>query len=489
MMRAVFKRLFPETHPFRLLYHRSKTLLAALWYGFPALRLTVIGITGTDGKTTTVGMIAHALNACGVKTGALSTAFFQIGTDITWNGTQKTSPSPFVVQRFLRECVKRGCTHVVLECSSHGLLQGRVDYTFPSVAGITNISEEHLDYHGTMKNYIAAKALLFQKLKRPFTTTAGTAVLHYDDRSYQPIASSVWPCSVITYNATLKDVDDRFGPPMHCWLENVSVTHDGSNATVVWRSDSPAMLSRSHIALHIPGLFNVENALCAMSCIKALPINPPSLEHIVHSLSSFRGVPGRMEQIDAGQDFRVYIDFTVTPASYQSTLTTLRSMLTGTGRLLVLAGSCGDRMKEKRPLVGRILSQLADISIITNEDPYTENPEQIIDDVLSGFAPDVPQFLESTMGDVPSFLNKSAYALSGSSADETIGTTLQERYCIRISDRLSAIKMMISLAQKDDILLFAGKGSDTTMMLAHGQVPWNEREIVREVIQNGKTIP
>ncbi len=460
MIRTLLKRLFPETHPLRLWYHRQKALVAALWYGFPALKLTVIGITGTDGKTTTVGMIAHTLNECGVKTGALSTAFFQIGKDITWNATQKTSPSPFTTQRFLRDCVKSGCTHVVLECSSHGLLQGRMDYTFPLIAGITNISEEHLDYHGTMEAYIAAKALLFQKLKQPLQKRYGTAVLHYDDRSYQTLSSSLSPCPTIIYNATKKDCDDRFGPPMNLWLDDVSVTHDGAQATIFWGSISPSMLTSSSLELHIPGLFNLENALCAIACIKALP-EPLEMNAILQALASFRGVPGRMEKIDAGQDCRVYIDFTVTPASYRSTLTTLRSMLHNDGRLLVLAGSCGDRMKEKRPMVGSILSELADISIITNEDPYTENPETIIDDVLSGFLQDIPRFSQESIDDIPSHMNK---------------------FCVRISDRLKAIKFMIKLAKKDDILLFAGKGSDTTMMLATGQIPWNEREIVRKVI-------
>jgi UDP-N-acetylmuramoyl-L-alanyl-D-glutamate--2,6-diaminopimelate ligase len=453
MIKKMIKRLFPETHPLRLQYHRSKAFFAALWYGFPARHLTVIGITGTDGKTTTVGMVAHILNGCGIKTGALSTAFFQIGKDITWNATQKTSPSPFVVQKFLRDCVKKGCTHAVLECSSHGLLQGRMDYTFPSIAGITNISEEHLDYHGTMEEYIKAKSLLFEMLQKK----SGTKVLHYDDLSYQTL-SHIPSSNTIIYNAIAKDDDDRFGPPMHLWLEDAQVTQDGSAADVFWNSKSPPLLLKSSIDLKIPGVFNLENALCAIGCVKGT-LNPPSLEKMMQSIQTFTGIPGRMEKIDAGQDFRVYIDFTVTPVSYRSTLKTLRSMLSENGRLLVLAGSCGDRMKEKRPLVGAILSELADISIITNEDPYTENPEKIIDDVLGGFSKDIPMFSEKNLDQIPSFLNN---------------------FFVRLSDRLQAIQLMISLAQKDDILLFAGKGSDTTMMLASGQIPWNEREIVRE---------
>ncbi len=451
-MKQLLKKLIPETSLLRLAYHRSKALVAALRYGFPARKLTVIGITGTDGKTTTVGMIAHILNANSITCGALSTAFFQIGKTVTVNPTQKTSPSPFIIQKFLRECVNAGCTHAVLECSSHGLLQGRISFTWPMVAGMTNISEEHLDYHGTMNEYLSAKSLLFIMLSQPSSmwyhkqreAWKGTKVLHYSDPSYKPF-DSILTEKTIVYNREMQDVEERSGPPMNLWLEDIQVTHAGSTATLTWFSRRPSMVIRCPLILRIAGAFNLDNALCAIGCVKALQ-SPIELKKIAEALASFKGIPGRMERIDAGQSFTVYIDFTVTPQSYESTLSTLRTSLKPTGRLLVLTGSCGDRMKEKRPIVGKIVSSYADISVVTNEDPYTENPQTIIDEVWSG-----------------------------------IDQKKTEAY--KIFDRLDAIQFLLKKAQKNDIVIFCGKGSDTTMWVEHGQVPWNEKEIVSEELR------
>jgi UDP-N-acetylmuramyl tripeptide synthase len=193
----------------------------------------------------------------------------------------------------------------------------------------------------------------------------------------------------------------------------------------------------------IAGAFNFANALCAIGCAHSMNV---MLVDCINALSSFKGIPGRMEQIDAGQNFSVYIDFTVTPQSYESTLSTLKSSLKPGGRLLVLAGSCGDRMKEKRPIVGKIVSSFADIAVIANEDPYTEDPEKIIDEVWAG--------IDQKKTDAH-----------------------------RIFDRREAIRFLLKKAKKDDIVIFCGKGSDTTMMMKSGQIPWNEREIVAEELR------
>ncbi len=443
-MMTLLKRLIPETSPLRLKFHHAKAIVAAVLCGFPAKRLTVISVTGTDGKTTTVGMIAHILNESGIKTGALSTAFFQIGGEIRWNPTQKTSPSPFLVQRFLKEIVDAGCTHAVIECSSHGLLQGRLNHTYPIVAGITNISEEHLDYHGTMENYVAAKALLFKMLSPSNRERRGTKVLHHSDRSYRTL-QQIRSKEEISYNAEGVDIDGRYGPPMNLWLEDTEITSTGSAATLVWYARSSTGSVNYPLTLKIPGLFNLENALCAIGCVKGLP-DPPSMNLITKALSTFAGVPGRMERIEAGQDFSVYIDFTVTPKSYETTLSTLKSMLTPSKRLMILCGSCGDRMNEKRPIVGKIVSSHADVMVVANEDPYTEDPEKIIDEVWAG-------------------INQSH--------------TLAHR----IFDRLEAIRFLLNEAKTGDIVIFCGKGADITMMTNKGQIPWNEREIVRRELE------
>lgn len=445
MVLRTLKRLIPDQHPLRLLWHKSKALAAAIRYGFPARKLTVIGITGTDGKTTTVGMVAHILNKNGKKTGALSTAFFQVGDAIEWNATQKTSPSPFVIQKFLRRCVTEQCSHVVLEYSSHGLMQGRTLFTWPQVAAITNISEEHLDYHGTMEEYMRAKGILFHMIKQ-----GGTKVLNADDhmigsngedRSYFYFYKipTEWTISYIT--------NGNFGPPANdhesdFWAENIKAKPDGSIADI--RCNTEANLPQLHLS--IPGAFNVDNALCAIGCAHAAGID---VSACITSLSHFSGIPGRIERIDAGQPFNVYIDFTVTPQSYEATLSTIKSMLKPGGRLLVLCGSCGDRMKEKRPVVGRIVSEHADIMVVANEDPYTEDPEKIIDEVWAGIDQSKTQ-------------------------------------AHRIFDRKKAIEFLLKEAKKGDAVVLCGKGSDTTMWVKTGKIPWNEREIVREILRSIK---
>ncbi len=418
MVLQTLKRLLPNDSPIRLAWHNSKALAAAIRYGFPGKKLTVIGITGTDGKTTTVGMVAHILHTNGFKVGALSTAFFRIGDRIEWNATQKTSPSPFIIQKFLRDLVDADCTHAVLEYSSHGLVQGRMNYTYPAIAGITNMSEEHLDYHGSMEEYIQAKGLLFRMAQE------GTKVLNADDVSY----TALWhiPTSSTVVYSPIND------------LTSVEQAPDHSSAKATIGSDQYT------VRLPIPGAFNLSNALCAINCAQIAGVDVPQS---INALATFTGIPGRMERIDAGQDFHVFVDFTVTPQSYEATLSTLKKALPSGKRLLVLTGSCGDRMKEKRPIVGKIVSTYADIMVVANEDPYTEDPEKIIDEVWAG-----------------------------------IDQSKTEAH--RIFDRRKAIEFLIDKAQSGDIVILCGKGSDTTMWLKDGQIPWNEREIARDIIKH-----
>lgn len=418
-MLARLKALIDDRNPLRLLYHKAKALRAAIRFSFPARQLTVIGITGTDGKTTTVGMVVHILLRAGINAGALSTASFQIGDHVEWNPTQKTSPSPTLVQSFLRRLQNHGCTHAVLEMSSHGLVQGRMMFTWPAVAAVTNTTPEHLDYHKTMEQYRADKGILFRMLRGK-----GVKVLNSDDGSYA------------TYRAVPSAATLAYAPSHD--IKNLRTTTTSCDATVHIDGRD------EHVHLGIPGAFNMHNALCAILCAKAVGV---PVETAIAALKTFHGVPGRMERIDEGQPYSVYVDFTVTPASYEQTLSTLRTMLAPGKRLLVLTGSCGDRMREKRPEVGRIVSRHADVMVVANEDPYTEDPERIIDEVWAGI---------------------------------DHGKTKAHR----IVDREEAISFLLKEAAPGDIVILCGKGSDTTMWVKHGQVPWNEREIVRGMLHD-----
>ena len=436
-MLSRLKSLIADDHPLRLAWHRLKAHAAAVRYGFPAWKLTVIGITGTDGKTTTVGMMAHILRSSGLNVGALSTAFFQIAEHITWNATQKTSPSPFTIQKFLRQCVDTGCTHAVLEYSSHGLVQGRTLHTRPSVAAITNLTPEHLDYHKTMEEYARAKSLLFTMLNG-----RRTKVLNRDDVTYEQF-SSIPSSQTITYGTHPPQEKNRAAGAINLWISTISAAPDHIQATL--HKDQEGQTHT--LSLPIAGTFNLENALCAIGCALGCGIG---IETSLASLQSFHGIPGRMEKIDEGQPFTVYVDFTVTPASYEKTLTALSAAMQPGKRLLVLTGSCGDRMKEKRPIVGKIVSEHADIMVVTNEDPYSEDPEKIIDEVWAGI-------------------------------DHS------KTKAHRISERKEAIEFLLSKAQPGDTVLLCGKGSDTTMWTKHGKIPWNERGIVRQLLKNPRS--
>lgn len=423
---GTLKKAIHPRHPLRLAWHHAKSFVAALMFGFPAKKLFVIGITGTDGKTTTVSMVTHILKKSGKKVGSMSTASFTVNDIVETNPTQKTAPKHFEVQHFLRQLVNSGCEYAVLEYSSHGIDQGRTNFTWPRVAGITNISPEHLDYHGTMENYIETKGKLFQSLR-----SDGCKVLNADDQTYETY-KKIPTHRTITYSARQSPAENE-----SLVATDIVSTPTETKATIRHSTEGSFQLT-----MPIAGRFNVDNALCAVACAHAAGI---PLGEAVKSLSDFHGVPGRIERIDAGQSFKVFLDFTVTPASYEKTLGTLKAMLQPGQKLMVLTGSAGDRMREKRPVVGKICSELADVVVVANEDPYTENPEKIIDEVFAG-----------------------------------VDQSKTEAH--KIVDRREAIEFLFKKAQPGDIVLLAGKGNDTTMWTDKGQVPWNERDIAKEIL-------
>jgi len=355
------KQAIPQRHPLRLLWHKCRAFIAATRYGFPARKLTVVGVTGTDGKTTTVGMIAHILLAAGKKMGAASTTFLQTETDRQLNETHKTSIDPFVLQKFLRALVAEGCTHAVLEISSHGLVQHRADCTWPAVAAITNTSPEHLDYHGDMETYRADKGKLFEMLRG-----RGTKVLNRADGSYGTYAR-IPSEKVLTFGTD----DASF------WISDVQASPIAISATLHTNTQFPTF----NLQLSIPGDFNLENALCAIACCTALGI---SLETSTEALRTFEGIPGRLERMEEGQPFLVFVDFAVTAAAYEKTLHAARSMITPGKRVLVLCGCCGNRMREKRGAVGRICSELADVVVVASDETYGEDPKKVLEEVWAG---------------------------------------------------------------------------------------------------------
>jgi len=431
------KECIGQRSPLRLVYHSCKAFAAALAYGFPARNLTVIGVTGTDGKTTTSSMITHILRHVGMKTGMASTAFFDDGTGLRENPSHLTSINPFVLQKLLRIMVHNACTHAVLECSSHGLVQHRLDWTFPKIAAVTNTALEHLDYHGTMERYRKDKGKLFGMLRG-----RGTKVLNAGDATfemYRNIPSEktiVWEGDRGNQRRDAEDV---------LWLSDVLSSANSSEAKVHWR------FAICDLRLNIPGTYNLENALCAISVCLALGID---MEKSAEALKTFSGIPGRLEPIDEGQPFSTYVDFAVSPQSYEKTLETLRSLVGESGRaspersrrVMVMCSSCGNRMREKRPEIGRICSQLADVVIATEDETYGEDPHAVLEEVWSG-----------------------------------VDRSQCEAH--KIFDRREAIAFALKTAKSGDAVVFCGMGPFSTMTKLEGRIPWDERKMVREELK------
>jgi UDP-N-acetylmuramoyl-L-alanyl-D-glutamate--2,6-diaminopimelate ligase len=470
LLRAL-KNLLPDRHPLRLLWHFAKAFVAACRYGFPARKLTVIAVTGTDGKTTTVSMIRYILQQSGRSVGSVTTTEFCINDTVEKNVTQKTSMNPFLLQKKLRQMVSTKCEFAVVEVSSHGLVQGRVHHIQPSVAAFTNLSPEHLDYHGTMEQYQSDKGKLFHMLHGH-----GTKVLNGADAASEEYAkfpseetivyAGVTPSSsrsdsersVILRRAqddtpTQDDTSTQDDVNLNLWVSDVTSTPDGIHATL--HTD---LGGEVELRLPIHGTFNIENALCAIGCAQASGV---PLQQALDALTTFRGIAGRMEEICEGQPFRVFLDFTVTTAAYEKLLTTLRSLLFSSseersdesrrntkkdGRLLVLTSACGNRMQEKRPEQGRVCSLLADVVVVTSDETYGEPHEKIMDELWSG-------------------IDQSQAA------------------AFRVPDRREAIEFILTQAQEGDVVAICGMAGVTTMMTEKGQVPWDEGEIVRGVLK------
>ena len=393
--------------------------LAAEFYGRPSRRLKVAGITGTDGKTTVTHMAEHVLQASGVVAGAMSTVAFKVSGRATDNLSGQTTTEAPEVQAWLARMVEAGAECAVIETTSHALVQERVRACDFDVAAFTNVGHDHLDYHATWEDYLEAKARLID-----LTANAAdkgiekTAVLNRDDISYEPLArrpiARRW-----TYGMTTAS---DFHPL------DLSITGSGSR----FRMKTP--LGEAEVTLNVPAKFNIYNALCASAVCLALGV---PVEDIGRGLAAFEGVRGRLELVDLGQDYRVYIDFAHAAGSLASALAELRPFTRG--RLIAVFGSTA-RSDHDRPGMGRAAAEFSDFFIITTDDPLSEDPAEIARDVQSGASGKAP------------------------GRDYEI-----------VIDRRAAIRRAIEIAQPGDTVLLAGKGHERSMRTARGSEPWDER--------------
>ena len=411
---------------------QALTWIAASFYDFPARKLTVIGVTGTDGKTTTCNLIYKILLAAGIKAGLISTVNAVIGDEILDTGFHVTTPDAHDVQRYLARMVEAGLTHVVLETTSHGWAQFRVDACEFDVGVITNITHEHLDQHGSYENYRAAKGRLFTSLEKTLQKPQGNprlAVLNCDDRSFEYL-DSITKVSKISYGIKLS-ADVR--------------------AKEIQYSPFGAQFFADGNDLHVPiksklvGAYNVSNCLAALTAtVLGLGIKP---EIAAKGIASLEGVPGRMERIDLGQSFMAIVDFAHTPNALKVTLEAARQMTDG--HVIAVFGSAGLRDKEKRRMMAETSIELADLTVLTAEDPRTESLEEILNEMAAG-----------------------ARSKGGRE-----GQTFW-----RVADRGEAIKFALSLARLGDIVLACGKGHEQSMCFGAVEYPWDDRIAMRAAL-------
>ena len=409
----------PEAEIPYILVEDSRAALAALganWYGRPAEKMTVIGVTGTNGKTTSTYLLKSVLEQClGAKVGLIGTIQNMIGDEIL--ETERTTPESFELQGLFAQMLAAGCTHVVMEVSSHALYLHRVDCVPFAVGAFTNLTEDHLDFHKTMEAYRQAKALLFRRCKIGVFNTDDPAVLQTLEETGCPGLST----------------GAGKGPRADMTAEDIHLGPDHTAFTLNFRGE------RIPVRVGIPGGFTVYNALTVLG-IASAPWIGIDLHEAAKALASASGVKGRMEVVPTpGKPYTVLIDYAHSPDALENVLRSVRGFCKG--RIIAVFGCGGDRDPIKRPIMGRIGVELSDLAIVTSDNPRTEEPSKIIDDILEGVKP------------------------------------LNKPYLV-VENRREAIARAMAEARKDDIILLCGKGHETYQEINKVKYHLDEREEV-----------
>lgn len=389
--------------------------ICANFFSNPAEKLKLIGLTGTNGKTTTTFLIKQILENVGKKVGLIGTVQNMIGDEAY--PAKYTTPDPYELQKLFSQMLEAGCEYCVMEVSSQALAQGRVNGVRFAVGAFTNLTQDHLDYHKTWENYFNAKRLLFEN--------CDIAVTNADDENGLKIIEGLNFDKVVTYAVNRNDATYV--------AKNVTFKSNGVEYELV--GDKIGRCS-----CPIPGRFSVYNSLCAASCALALGI---SFEQVLMAISKSKGVKGRIEVVPCDRDFTIIIDYAHSPDGLENIISSLKEI--AKGRVVTLFGCGGDRDKTKRPKMGKIAAELSDYCIVTSDNPRSENPSAIIQDILEG--------------------------MKGVKTPYTV-----------VENRKEAIAYAIEHAKKDDIILLAGKGHETYQILPTGTIHFDEREAVAEIL-------
>lgn len=456
--RLIPKKIFKALQP---AYHFFLSWFSALWYGWPSEKLIVIGVTGTTGKTTTAYLISQTLKGCGFKVGLTSTAIFDDGNKEWLNDKKMTMVGRFFIQKMLRRMLRNKCQFAVVETTSEGIRQFRHRFINYDYLVFTCLYPEHIESHGSFEKYKEAKGKLFNHLKKcnikytnddlkVYKFTSGikkidlnkikkTIIANIDDEHAEYFLS-FWAEKKIglSRRAEINKEDEELPESLEIIkYRDMEVSQNKVSFTVF----------DTKINLQLTGDFNAANAMSAI-CVASLYVD--DIEKIKNSIEDIKGVAGRLERIDEGQNFLVVVDYAFEPNVVEKLYETVESM--PCNNIIHVLGSCGGgRDESRRPKLGKIAGERAEVVIVTNEDPYDDDPELIIAQVAAGA--------------------------------ETAGKILDEDL-LKITDRRKAIKRALELAEEGDIVLITGKGSEQAICTAHGEkIPWDDRKVVREELK------
>ena len=405
--------------------------IVPFFHDYPARSMRVIGITGTNGKTTTSYITRAILRHAGYKVGLIGTIQIMIEDEVL--PIHNTTPDVVELQNTLALMREKGMDYVVMEVSSHALAENRVAGIEFDTAVFTNLTQDHLDYHKTLENYKLAKAKLFDLVSAPGVKKGKTAVINIDDAASTTMLEHAH-CRHLTYGIQSSVASLR--------ATDINVRADGAQFTLRHHAFGQMLLS-----LHITGIFNVYNVMSAVGAALAEGVAAGDIQA---ALEAFAAVPGRFELVKEGQDFAVIVDYAHTPDGVENVLKTARKI--AKRRIIAVFGCGGDRDRTKRPIMGRLAASLADVVIATSDNPRSENPDAILDEVEAG-------------------------------VKETIGAKHYER----ITDRHTAIFRAIALAEKDDIVVILGKGHENYQILADKTIHFDDREQARAAIAAKRT--
>ena len=408
-------------HLLENVYRKTRIQLLSARYGWPARGLRVIAVTGTNGKTTTANYINEILKQAGYKTAMFTTAVIEVAGESKINDLNATVASVSRMQQFLNEARRYKVDFVILEVTSHSLHQHKLDGVPIEAAVMTNLTQDHLDYHKTMEKYAAAKGLLFARNPRYI-------VLNRDDDWFDYFDRYLAEEQKITYGKS-EDADVR--------ISDIKLYKKGSEAVLAFDHQE-----KSQLATYLPGEYNVFNMAAAASICYVLGV---SMSDIKNGIASLEGIPGRFERATKDETYEVIVDYAHTPDALEKLLEATRNITKK--RIILVFGACGDRDTVKRPIMGKIAAKLADEIILTDEESYNEDPDKIRRDIYAGIE----------------------------ESKATNKTT-------EIADRREAIRHALNIAKKDDTILITGMGHEQFRIINGEKLPWNDTNIVREII-------